>query len=139
LHAGRFAAHQDPLPETQTFRRQLQHFLSPKLALLFVGLVFLLSAHAARPQDSENTGKASRKLISQVAPDYPPDLKRAAIGGVVRLDIVVAPGGKVDNIIVAGGNPILAESASRAVKQWKYAPANSTSNIRINVRFDPSR
>jgi TonB family protein len=87
----------------------------------------------------EQPDKAARKLITQVNPEYPPDLKRAAIGGLVRLDIVVAPGGKVDDIVVAGGNPILAESAIRAVKRWKYAPANSPTNLHVNVRFDPHR
>jgi outer membrane biosynthesis protein TonB len=45
----------------------------------------------------------------------------------------------VDYVQIAGGNPILAESAARAVKQWKYAPASSTTNIRVNLNFDPTR
>lgn len=108
-------------------------------ALLLTTVVVAFSAPAARPQQLESTDKSVRKLLTQVDPEYPADLKRAAIGGVVRLDIVVAAGGKVDTIIVAGGNPILAESASRAVKKWKYAPSSSATNMRINVRFDPHR
>jgi len=88
-------------------------------------------------QTVDKGDRAARKLLTQVNPDYPPDLKRAAIGGVVRLDIVVTARGNVDYIEVAGGNPILAESASRAVKQWKYAPASSSTNIRVNIHFDP--
>ncbi len=80
-----------------------------------------------------------RKVITQVAPVYPPDLKRASIGGTVRLDIVVSPKGHVDYVQVAGGNPILVEAATRAVKQWKYAPAAASTNIRVNLRFDPSQ
>jgi outer membrane biosynthesis protein TonB len=39
---------------------------------------------------------------------------------------------------IAGGNPILADSAVKAVKQWKYVPAASSTNIRVNLRFDTS-
>ena len=54
-----------------------------------------------------------------------------------RLDIVVSPGGSVDTISVVGGNPILAECAVKAVKKWKYTPADSETNVRVNVAFDP--
>ena len=80
-----------------------------------------------------------RRLVTQVEPEYPPDLKRAAIGGVVRLDIIVTPRGAVDFIQVSGGNPILAEAVCRAVKQWKYAPSSSSTNIRVNLRFNPAQ
>jgi TonB family protein len=89
-------------------------------------------------QKAEKT-PSTRKLVSQVEAEYPPDLKRALIGGVVRLDVVVSARGNVDYVQVAGGNPILAESAAKAVKQWKYAPSAATTNIRVNVHFDPTR
>ena len=89
-------------------------------------------------QKAPDKPQSNRKIVSQVSPEYPPDLKRAAIGGMVRLDIVVNARGAVDFIQIAGGNPILAESAARAVKQWKYVPASSTTNIRVNLRFDPT-
>lgn len=72
-----------------------------------------------------------------MTPAYPSDLKRASIGGLVRLDIVVSSKGTVEDISVIGGNPILAESASRAVKKWKYVPADAQTTIRVNVVFDP--
>ena len=83
--------------------------------------------------------KVGRKLIRQVAPEYPWDLKRASIGGMVRLDIVVSPSGSVNDISVVGGNPILAECAIKAVKKWKYTPADTETNVRVNVAFDPRR
>ena len=105
---------------------------------LFLSFLFLLpSSPSAYAQKAENN-LSSRKLIAQVDADYPPDLKRAYIGGVVRLDIVVNPHGSVDSVHIAGGNPILAECAARAVKHWRYTPAASSSNIRVNLHFDPS-
>jgi TonB family protein len=88
---------------------------------------------------AQQSEKSSRKLVNQVEPTYPPDLKRALIGGVVRLDIVVNARGNVELTQIAGGNPILAEAAVKAIKQWKYAPAASSTNIRVIFHFDPAR
>jgi len=106
---------------------------------LFLSCLFALlpSPPGASAQKTENN-LSSRKLIAQVDAEYPPDLKRAYIGGVVRLDIVVNPHGSVDSVHIAGGNPILAECAAKAVKHWRYTPATSSSNIRVNLHFDPT-
>ena len=89
--------------------------------------------------NAQRIEKGERKLIRKVTPDYPWDLKRASIGGMVRLDIVVSPGGSVNDVSVVGGNPILADCAVRAVKKWKYSPADTETNVRVNVSFDPHR
>jgi TonB family protein len=88
---------------------------------------------------AQKSEKVERKLIRQVTPDYPWDLKRASIGGMVRLNVVVSPAGSVNSVLVVGGNPILAECAIKAVKKWKYTPADTETNVRVNVAFDPHR
>jgi TonB family protein len=115
-------------------RRSVPHLL----CLLVLGLTLPLAGENPTSSAQKTERVNARKVLTQVAPEYPPDLKRAAIGGVVRLDIIVNPRGAVDFVQVAGGNPILAEAATRAVKQWKYVPASSTTNIRVILRFDPS-
>ena len=113
--------------------------LTQWLCLLILGLTFQLAGITPTLIAQEADKPANpRKLVTEVPPEYPPVLKRAAIGGVVRLDIIVNPGGAVDFVQVAGGNPILAEAATRAVKKWKYVPASSATNIRVSFRFDPS-
>jgi TonB family protein len=113
--------------------------LTQLLCLLILGLTFQLAGITPTLIAQEADKPANpRKLVTEVPPEYPPVLKRAAIGGIVRLDIIVNPRGAVDFVQVAGGNPILAEAATRAVKKWKYVPASSTTNIRVNFRFDPS-
>ena len=99
-------------------------------------LVFSLCAISLHAQKAE---KPARKLLVKTTPDYPWDLRRSHIGGIVRLNLVISPGGAVDRITVLGGNPILAETASKAVKRWKYAPADSESNQQVEVEFDPNR
>jgi TonB family protein len=82
-------------------------------------------------------GENSRKLLHRVEPRYPDDLKRHDIGGVVRLSIEITPQGAVHKISPIGGNPILVESAIAAVKQWKYAPGDSTQTIEVKIDFIP--
>jgi TonB family protein len=102
-------------------------------------LICLIAGSFPTPSVAQKAEKSPhpRRLLYRVEPDYPWDLKRAHIGGIVRLDIVVSPHGTVDTINVVGGNPILSESATKAIKKWKYAPADSESIVRVNVEFNP--
>src|SRR5436190_898170 len=99
-----------------------------------------LACHGSNPgrrAENENADKNPRKLIYKVEPQYPAELKRAYIGGMVRLDVMISPRGTVQTVSIAGGNPVLAECAAKAVKQWKYAPADAQTSVRLNVKFDP--
>ncbi len=80
---------------------------------------------------------AGRKLISFVDPEYPETLKNLRIGGLVRLRVTVSASGRVENVQLLGGNPILAESAITAVKSWVYAAARSPSTTEVSVPFNP--
>lgn len=88
---------------------------------------------------AQKTEKATRKLIYRENPGYPMTLRDAHIGGVVRLEIVISAQGKVDQVSPLGGNPVLIEAASNAVKKWKYAPADSESKTEVEFTFDPRR
>jgi TonB family protein len=78
---------------------------------------------------------AQRTPIHQITPDYPETLKHLGIGGTVRLQVTILPNGTVDDIKVLGGNPILAESAVAAVKQWIYPVSRSRTTIEVNIPF----
>jgi TonB family protein len=80
-----------------------------------------------------------RKLVYKVDPLYPADLRRLLIGGVVRLKIVVSAHGTVDSITPMGGNPAFVDSSVVAVKKWKYTPSESSTEMLINIDFDPRR
>ncbi|HTM35187.1 MAG TPA: TonB family protein [Terriglobales bacterium] len=101
------------------------------LILCFAVTVAVLSPRV-RAEDP-----APRKLITRVAPKYPEYLRTHEIGGVVRLTIVVSPAGNVKTITPVGGNPILVDAASDAVKLWKYAPAENTDTFEVKLDFVP--
>ena len=50
-------------------------------------------------------------------------MKRLYIGGVVRVEVLVAANGVVKSTKLLGGSPILGQSSMKAIKQWKYAPS----------------
>jgi TonB family protein len=102
-------------------------------------LVFCLapgSIPAARAQSVEHSG---RRVIRSQKPDYPPILRSAGIGGVVRLNARVLANGTVANVQVLGGNPILADRAVKALMTWKYAPAAAPTNEIVTFNFDIPR
>jgi TonB family protein len=77
----------------------------------------------------------SRTLVRRVEPEYPETLKRMQIGGTVRLEITIAPSGSVETVALLGGNPILGETAAKAVKQWVYAPGPSRTKMEVSIPF----
>lgn len=82
---------------------------------------------------------SDRKLLTRVEPEYPETLKQMQIGGTVRLMVTVSPKGSVDGVQLLGGNPILAEAAIKAVKQWVYAPGPSRTINEVSIPFAPKR
>ena len=88
---------------------------------------------------SRDESSSDRKVIARVEPEYPDALKRLYIGGVVRVEVQVAPNGVVKSTKLLGGSPILGQSTMKAIKQWKYAPAASEEVLTVKLEFDPHR
>ena len=65
---------------------------------------------------------APNRLLHRVDPKYPELAKSQHIQGAVVLEAQVLGDGTVGNVAVLRGDPLLAEAASSAVKQWKYQP-----------------
>jgi TonB family protein len=105
------------------------------MRLAWVALCFfvLLTLTTSAPAQTKTT----RKLVYKESPGYPLTLREAHIGGIVRLEIVISPKGNVDSISPLGGNPVLVEAASAAVRKWKYVPADSETKTQVEFTFDP--
>ena len=80
-----------------------------------------------------------RTLRTRVEPEYPETLKKMGIGGNVRLQLTISPKGSVETVLVLGGNPILAEAAVKAAKQWVYSPAASETTTEVTIPFGRRR
>jgi TonB family protein len=114
-------------------RQSLQKWALARLSLL----MFCLTLGLAPAVSAQTPEHPSRKVIWRQNPDYPPVLKNAKIGGVVRLNVAVLPNGTVRSADILGGNPILADNAVKAVMSWKYAPAAKTTNEIVRLDFNP--
>jgi periplasmic protein TonB len=62
------------------------------------------------------------KKLKNVPPVYPDIAKQARVQGVVILECTISPQGKVTDVKVLRGIPLLDQAATDAVKQWVYTP-----------------
>jgi len=76
---------------------------------------------------------------STVDPVYPPLAFAARIQGVVLLQVMIGPDGKVSNLRVVTGHPVLIQAAIEAVKQWIYPGQTGSvvTNATVNFKFPP--
>ena len=81
-------------------------------------------------------GEDTRKVKSSVPPEYPELARKLNIHGIARVEATVTPDGTVKSVKELGGNPVLVEALVRAVKKWKYEPADQTSVIQIKFDFE---
>src|SRR5262245_61752947 len=61
---------------------------------------------------------AANNLITQVAPVYPAEAHQSQVQGAVVLEANINKQGRVDNLRIVSGNPVLTNAAIDAVKQW---------------------
>lgn len=78
------------------------------------------------PKPSPSRPRVSRmmegNLIYRVQPQYPVLARQARVQGVVLLRAVISRDGKIENLQVISGHPLLVKSAEDAVQQWRYRP-----------------
>lgn len=61
-------------------------------------------------------------LIYRVQPQYPALARQARVQGVVVLHAMISREGRIENLQVVSGPPLLVKSAIDAVLQWRYRP-----------------
>jgi len=101
--------------------------------LVLVPIVIFGSLNASAQVSSE----ASRKVVTRVTPQYPVLARSMNIKGTVKMLVLVAPNGSPKSIEVKGGNPVLVQSAEKALRSWKWEPATHATSEAIDLRFDP--
>ena len=79
--------------------------------------------------------QADRKVVRQEEPEYPVLAAKMNLHGTVKLKIWITADGSVRRLEYVGGHPVLAESALKAVKNWKYAPGIQESTTVVEVKF----
>jgi TonB family protein len=127
-------------PQLMPNRRNTSTWLLKSIAsFFFAGLCVIGLSGSAQAQQARQFDNPERRIVNRIEPEYPETLKRLFIGGIVRIQVTVSPNGRVERTELLGGSPILGQSAIKAVKQWKYAPAAGTDKLVVQLEFDPHR
>lgn len=83
-------------------------------------------ANEERPKPRQklrvSSGVAEGLILHKVNPRYPEEARKKHIQGEVTLLFTIDKEGSAINLEVAQGDPLLAQAAIDAVKQWKYKP-----------------
>ncbi len=73
-------------------------------------------------------------------PKYPKEARRQKTEGLVRLEIRVGRDGRVDDLKLLDGDPLLENATAKAVRKWRFYPAHENGKaieerVRIAVTF----
>lgn len=85
---------------------------------------------------------AENSLLHRVEPDYPDEARDRQLQGAVVLDIHIRQDGTVQETKLVSGEPLLADAAMAAVKQWRFqprivdgAPVEMQTRVTLNFRL----
>ena len=93
------------------------------------------------PPDNPRGGQLEpAQLLKKVVPVYPTLARTSRVQGSVVVDAIIQLTGKLANVTVVDGHPLLVDAALDALKQWRYKPAVLNgkpieSPVHINVIF----
>lgn len=80
--------------------------------------------HFAQPTGPVHvsSGVAQGQLLAPIRPQYPPIALQARIQGAVLVDATISTKGRIENIRVLSGPPMLIPAAVDAIRQARYRP-----------------
>jgi TonB family protein len=84
--------------------------------------------------NGQQAEEGKRKTKSKVNPVYPELARRMSISGKVKVEVVIAPDGRVKSVRAVGGHPVLVQPCLDAVKEWRFeaAPEETTQLVEFN-------
>jgi TonB family protein len=100
------------------------------------GLVF---AAFPNPSEAQSNASGSTRLVKvTVKPEYSALAKRLNLNGSVRVEVQVAPDGKVRKAHVLGGHPVLGMDAEKAALLTEFEPGPKETTQVLEFHFGPS-
>ena len=103
---------------------------SVRFVCAIMGVLALTGSSAFGQQEA-------RKVIAQPTPVYPQLLKPIRLTGTVKVQVVIAPDGRIKETRVIGGHPAFVQATMDAPKNWKYAPSNTETTADLEFNFHP--
>src|ERR1700685_3862251 len=96
---------------------------------------------SASPAAELSADAAESNVVHRVEPEYPETALTQKLQGKVVLKIRIEPNGRVDDVQLVSGDPVLAHAAIAAVMQWKFKPqaggdpATMQTQVTLNFRL----
>jgi TonB family protein len=106
-------------------------FLRLGAGILYTVSVAVLAHAAANPDPSRDTndpvivlsGHAIREAaVFRQEPEYPAAARQFRLSGEVVAEFTIGLDGKVENVAITKGRPILNDAVIRAVRKWSFSP-----------------
>lgn len=114
--------------------------MKKKLQPILFTLSIALLAPVARGQATKDFDERPMPVKS-VAPQYPADMKRDKVSGVVTLKVVIDENGDVlERSVTKSSRSEFEEPALTAIQQWKFKPAKKAGSavkatVTIPIKF----
>lgn len=105
-----------------------------------LGLALLLGSSAVLPHRTAAQDAAAeagkRKVRTRVVPEYPALAKQMNVTGKVKMEVTIAPDGRVTSTKAVGGSPLLVAAVADALKKWRFEPAPKESTEIVEFDFN---
>ena len=105
--------------------------------LIMRGKVYIVVVAMACAMTMAASAQEGRRAVSKTMPRYPEIARRMNLVGTVKVEAVIGPDGKVKNVNVVGGHPVLVSVTVDAVKEWRYEPSKSETVATLSFDFKP--
>jgi TonB family protein len=109
----------------------MQVFLQRCAAIVSAALFVAVVAQGEGPDtthDSDNgvlvvsTHAIREAAVVHQEPEYPAAARQFRMSGEVVAEFVVGVDGKVENVSITKGSPILSDAVVRALRKWSFSP-----------------
>jgi TonB family protein len=122
----------DEIMKVRGDRKPALRSLSP----LVLGILFITFPSPISAQGSAQS--PARQVKVTVKPEYSALPKRLNLNGAVRVEVQVAPDGKVKKAHVLGGHPVLAVDAEKAALMTEFEPGPKKTTQILEFHFGSS-
>ncbi len=102
--------------------------------VLVIAIAASVSLSVAAPALAQGTDESARKIKTKVQPAYPELARRMNLAGMVKVQVVVSANGTAKSMKPIGGNPVLIEAATDALKKWRWEAGSETTEL-VEFRF----
>ncbi len=128
------------MERTDDLKSVMQAFLQRCTGIISTALFVAVLAHAEENPDTTHVADTGIIVISSHAiraaavvhqePEYPATARQFRMSGEVVAEFVVGMDGKVENVSITKGSPILSDAVLRALRKWSFSPFKVDGRLR---------